>query len=232
MSRLERRYRRPLRVLPEWYRRGREEEMTAIFLAGRTDELGRPGRGETGAVLTGVPGKVLWRGEIVRVLGMLGIFCAGASIANQVVQSGAEHSGSAVTWLRVFDLAPVVAFPALLGGERTPATRVAAAVAAVPGVWAAFQVPSLIRFVAPCPGFHRDAPTPPMRRSLWWGGGAAAGGGLPAIVLIVVVLLFAPIAFVLAGEGLVVGGLVVPAVVLALLLALSTVLPVRRAVRA
>jgi hypothetical protein len=71
-----------------------------------------------------------------------------------------------------------------------------------------------------------------MRRSPWWGGGAAAGGGLPAIVLIVVVLLFAPIAFVLADEGLVVGGLVVPAVVLALLLALSTVLPVRRAVRA
>ncbi|MET8758316.1 hypothetical protein [Lentzea sp. NPDC004782] len=289
MSKLERRYRRLLRVLPQWYRQDREEEMAAIFLAGRTDEHGRPGWGETGAVLglavrthlaagaalTGVPGKVMWRGEIVRALGMLGlllgIFYAGASIAN-AVQSGVEYSGSTVTWLRALDLAPVVAFLALLNGWRTPA-KTAAAVAVVPGminlwpqhvwVWAVFQVPSLVTFVALCLGFHRDAPTPPMRRLLWWGGGAlalgvvggmAAGGGLLAIVLVAValrvvayvrgdavfgralslfaVLLLVPIAFVLAGEGLVVGGLVVPTVVLELLLVLGAVLPVRGAVRA
>jgi hypothetical protein len=204
VSKLERRYRRLLRVLPEWYRRDREEEMVAIFLAGRTDEHGRPGWGETGAVLglavrthlaagaalTGVPGRVRWRGEVVRALGMLGlllgIFYAGASIANVVVRSG-----SAVTWLRALDLAPVVAFLAL------------------------------------CLGFHRDAPTPPMRRLLWWGGGAlvlgvaggvAAGGGLPAIVLVVVALRV--VAYV-RGD-----------VVLTLPLVFGAVLPVRRAVRA
>ncbi|NUT46572.1 MAG: hypothetical protein HOV94_04515, partial [Saccharothrix sp.] len=54
-SNLERRYRALLRILPAWYRAGREEEMVGIFLADRTDDLdlehGWPGWGETGATL-------------------------------------------------------------------------------------------------------------------------------------------------------------------------------------
>ncbi|MEU3644954.1 hypothetical protein AB0E59_16355 [Lentzea sp. NPDC034063] len=222
MSNLERRYRVLLRVLPRWYRRDREEEMVGIFLAERDDDLDLehswPGWGETGAILglavrthlaagaalTSVPAKVVWRGEVVRALGMLGlllgVFYAVAAIVNLAAGVGGPFSA-----VRVLELGPLVALPALLNGRRTLA-KVAAAAPAVLSVvslgqpeyalmWSVFQLPSLVTFVCLCLGFHREAPTPPAGRLLWWGGGAAvlgvlggfaAGVGLLAVGLITV----------------------------------------------
>ncbi|MDX8148668.1 hypothetical protein SK854_41585 [Lentzea sp. BCCO 10_0061] len=224
MSNLERRYRLLLRVLPRWYRQDREEEMVGIFLAERDDDLDLehswPGWGETGAILglsvrthlaagaalTSVPAKVVWRGEVVRALGMigllLGVFYATAAIVNLAV----GVAGPFPVW-RLLELGPLVALPALLAGRRTPA-KVAAAAPAVLSVvslgqpeyavtWSVFQLPSLVTFACLCLGFHREAPTPPARRLLWWGGGAAllgvlggfaAGVGLLSVGLITVVV--------------------------------------------
>ncbi len=224
MSNLERRYRRLLGVLPRWYRQDREEEMVGIFLADRTDELDLehswPGWGETwavlglavrthlaaGAALTSVPAKVMWRGEIVRALGMLGlllgVFYAGASMTNAVRLYNDPEFTSAVTWMRVLDVLPIVAFAALLSGRRTLA-KIVAFVAMVPWAasveeprwvlwWVLFQLPSIVTFACLCLGFHREAPTPPVRRLAWWGGGAlllgVAGGliGAAGVLLVVV----------------------------------------------
>ncbi|MEU0881355.1 hypothetical protein ABZ345_22315 [Lentzea sp. NPDC005914] len=229
MSNLERRYRRLLKVLPRWYRADREEEMVGIFLADRTDELDLehswPGWGETGAVLglgvrthlaagaalTSVPAKVLWRGEVVRALGMfgllLGVFFAGAAVTSLAVAYGNPEWAAEISWWRVLELGPIVAFAALLSGRRTLA-KVAALAPVLLAVaslgeyryllmWSAFQLPSLVTFVCLCLGFHREAPTPPARRVLWWGGGAlllgvlggfAPGAGLIAVGLVTVIL--------------------------------------------
>jgi hypothetical protein len=231
VSNLELRYRRLLRVLPGWYRQDREDEMVGLFLADRTDELDLehswPGWGETFAMLglavrthlaagAGlVPAKVVWRGEIVRALGMLGLllglFYAGVSFTNAVQLYNDPVFTSLVTWTRVLDLAPVVAFVALLGGKRTVA-KVAAAVAITPGlfasgpperllIWVMFQVPSIVTLVCLCLGFHREAPTPPARRLAWWGGGAVllgvgagvlgAGALLVPVLAVVIMRVFA-----------------------------------------
>lgn len=229
VSNLERRYRRLLKVLPGWYRADREEEMVGIFLADRTDDLdlehGWPGWGETwailglgvrthlaaGAALTSVPAKVVWRGEVVRALGMLGlllgVFYVGASIFSMVYAYNHPEIIGGLTWTRVFGVLPIGAFVALLAGKRTPA-KVMAGLAVLPGfvalvdpvrmwIWAAFQLPLLVTFVCLCLGFHREAPTPPARRLAWWGGGAlllglfggfASGAGLIAVALVTVVL--------------------------------------------
>ncbi len=208
MSNLERRYRRLLKVLPRWYRQDREEEMVGLFLADRTDELdlehSRPGWGETGAMVGlsvrtrfaagSAPGGTLWLGEVVRALGMLGLllgmFYAGSSMVNAVWLYNDPEFTSAVTWVRVLDLLPAVAFVALLNGKRTLA-KIVAFVAVVPVAsilgpgwvswWLLFQLPSVVTFLCLCLGFHRDAPTPPARRLAWWGGGAlllGVAGGL------------------------------------------------------
>ncbi|MFI6102242.1 hypothetical protein ACIA8G_42390 [Lentzea sp. NPDC051213] len=225
MRNLERRYRALLRVLPKWYRQDREEEMVGLFLVERTDELDLehswPGWGETFAMLglavrthlaagsgmTQAPAKAVWRGEVVRALGMigllLGVFYAGGAITSMAFAYNHPEIVNALTWLRVFDFAPVVAFVALLAGKRTLA-KVAALAAVMPAFvsladlqhilsWLAFQVPSIVTFVALCLGFHREAPTPPVRRLAWWGGGAllfglaggfALGAGPLAVVLV------------------------------------------------
>ncbi|MFD4636794.1 hypothetical protein ACFWN2_05725 [Lentzea sp. NPDC058436] len=227
MSNLERRYRTLLKVLPGWYRRDREEEMVGIFLTERTDELDLehswPGWGETGAILglavrthlaagaalTSVPAKVVWRGEVVRALGMLGlllgVFYATAAVVNVVAAYGGPQRAG-LDWWRVLELGPLVAFGALLGGRRTLAKVAAGAPVLLTLValgqpeyafaWSVFHVPSWVTFACLCLGFHREAPTPPARRLLWWGGGAvvlgvlggvAAGVGLLAVGLITVV---------------------------------------------
>jgi hypothetical protein len=222
VSKLERRYRTLLKVLPGWYRRDREEEMAGIFLAGRRDpERGWPGWGETcavlslavrthlaaGAALTNVPAKVVWRGEIVRAMGMIGllisVFFAGAAITSTAFL----YDDAGLPWTRVFGVLPIAAFVALLAGKRTLA-KVLMALAVLPGliafvdpirmgVWALWQLPTLVTFLALCLGFHRDAPTPPARRLAWWGGGAlvfgvlsgfASGLGLVLVVLTIVVV--------------------------------------------
>ena len=71
----------------------------------------------------------MWLGEVVRALGMLGLllgmFYAGLSMVNAVGLYNDPVFTSAVTWVRVFDLLPVVAFVALLNGRRTLAKIVA-----------------------------------------------------------------------------------------------------------
>lgn len=208
---LERRYRTLLRVLPRWYRRDREEEMVGIFLAERDDDLDLehswPGWGETwavlglavrthlaaGAALTSVPAKVVWRGEVVRALGMLGLLLGLYYATSAVVQVFTLFGGlDAVPWWRVLELAPFVAFPALLSGRRTLAKVAAGAPALLsvvalgqPGpavlMWTVFQLPSLVTFACLCLGFHREAPVPPARRLLWWGGGAVALGAVGGV---------------------------------------------------
>ncbi|WP_258952926.1 hypothetical protein [Lentzea californiensis] len=212
-------------MLPRWYRRDREEEMVGIFLAEREDDLDLehswPGWGETwavlglavrthlaaGAALTSVPAKVVWRGEVVRALGMLGLLLGLYYATAAVVQVFTLFGGlDAVAWWRVVELAPFVAFPALLSGRRTLAKVAAGAPALLsvvalgqPGpaalMWTVFQLPSLVTFACLCLGFHRDAPVLPARRLLWWGGGAvvlgvvggvAAGAGLLLLGLITV----------------------------------------------
>jgi hypothetical protein len=227
VSNLERRYRALLKVLPRWYREDREEEMVGIFLADRTDELdlehGWPGWGETwavlglatrthlaaGAALAAVPARVVWRGEIVRVMGLVGlllsVFFAGASVTGMAYAHNHPEIVGGFTWTRVFDVLPIVAFAALLAGQRTPA-KVLAALAVLPGlvalvdpvrmgVWALYQLPALVTFACLCLGFHREAPTPSARGFGWWGGGAlvlgvltgfASGLGLVVVVLTVV----------------------------------------------
>ncbi|WP_143036018.1 hypothetical protein [Lentzea fradiae] len=219
MSNLERRYRALLRVLPRWYRADREEEMTGIFLAGRTDELdlehGWPGWGETwavlglavrthlaaGAALTSAPAGVRWLGEIVRALGLIGLFVgvfeAGASVRSVFDESGPLAFSAQGAGGYLFNVLPVVAFAALLAGKRT-AAKVAAGVAALPGVLmmpfagllVLFQLPGLVTFACLCLGFHREAPTPPAGRLAWWGGAALllglAAGAWPGTALLVV----------------------------------------------
>ncbi|WP_394619298.1 hypothetical protein JNUCC0626_09440 [Lentzea sp. JNUCC 0626] len=229
MRNLERRYRALLKVLPGWYRQDREEEMVGIFLAERDDDLDLehswPGWGETWAVLglsvrthlaagagmSSVPAKVVWRGEVVRALGMLGLllglFYATAAVVSVTTVGLANPNQPDPGWWRVLELGPFLAFGALLAGKRTLA-KVAAAAPVLLAVgslgqpsyalaWGLFQLPSLVTFVALCLGFHREAPTPPARRLLWWGGGAvllgvlggvATGVGLIAIGLITAVV--------------------------------------------
>ncbi|GLY50175.1 hypothetical protein [Lentzea sp. NBRC 102530] len=220
MRNLERRYRALLKVLPGWYRRDREEEMVGIFLAERDDDLDLehswPGWGETWAVLglslrthlaagagmSSVPANVVWRGEVVRALGVLGLLLGLYYATSGLVLTITLRSHA--PWWRVLELAPFVAFPALFTGRRTLA-KIAAAVPALvsldaltqPGpavwMWTVFQLPALVTFTCLCLGFHREAPTPPARRLLWWGGGAvalgvvggfAAGAGLLLLALV------------------------------------------------
>ncbi|MGW6928699.1 hypothetical protein ACWGE0_01465 [Lentzea sp. NPDC054927] len=202
MSNLERRYRALLKVLPRWYRREREEEMVGIFLDGRADGLDRehgwPGWGETraalglatrthlaaGAALAAVPARVVWRGEIVRALGMIGllvgVFQAGASVQSAFYATGNPELSRPAPEMLVLNLLPIAAFVALLAGKRTLAKSVAF-LASVPGLlllgpqpgsWLLWQLPMLVTFACLCLGFHREAPTPPAGRLAWWGGGA------------------------------------------------------------
>ncbi|MDX8030511.1 hypothetical protein SK803_09830 [Lentzea sp. BCCO 10_0856] len=219
MSNLERRYRVLLKVLPRWYREDREEEMAGIFLAGRADDLelehGWPGWGETravlglavrthlaaGAGLTGVPSRVMWRGEIVRALGMIGllvgVFQAGASVRSAFYATGNPELSRPAPEMLVINVLPIAAFVALLAGKRTLAKSMAF-LAAVPGLllfgpqpgsWLLWQLPMLVTFACLCLGFHREAPTPPAGRLAWWGGGAlllglVAGPWLGTVALV------------------------------------------------
>ena len=223
VSNLERRYRTLLKVLPGWYREDREEEMVGLFLVERTDELDLehswPGWGETWAVLglaarthlapDNAPPKVVWRGEVVRAMGLLGlllsVYFAGTFIASMAYAYRHPEIIGGLAWTRVFDVLPIAAFVALLAGMRTPA-KVLAGLAVLPGlvvlldpirmgVWALYQLPVVVTFACLCLGFHREAPTPSARRFGWWGGGALLLGlltgfvsGLVVIVLAVVVL--------------------------------------------
>src|SRR5439155_23788308 len=105
MTRLERRYRRLLRLLPGWYRADREDEMVATFLADRDDDLGLeygwPGWREAWAVAVlavrirqraDAPPRSAMIGDALRLVALGGLL-AGA----------AAHAG----WLAVMLAVPV-----------------------------------------------------------------------------------------------------------------------------
>ncbi len=164
-----------------------------------------------GSGMTSAPTKAVWRGEVVRALGMigllLGVFYAGAAVTSLAVAFGNPEWAPMITGWRVLELGPVVAFVALLSGRRTLA-KVAAAAPVVltvvslgqPGyvlLWGVFQLPHFVTFLCLCLGFHREAPTPPARRLAWWGGGAlllglvggvATGTGLIVIALLTMIV--------------------------------------------
>ncbi|ONI82966.1 hypothetical protein ALI144C_18115 [Actinosynnema sp. ALI-1.44] len=86
-SRLERRYRALLKVLPRWYREKRADEMVDTFISGRQDDIdqeyGWPGWSEAGSVaalavrtrLSGSDGppRAVALGETIRLVAMLGL---------------------------------------------------------------------------------------------------------------------------------------------------------------
>jgi hypothetical protein len=102
MTKLERRYRMLLRVLPGWYRAEREEEMVGIFLADRDDELDLehswPGWSETWATLAlavrtrlaanAAPARAIAVGNVVRLVAVLGLLACSA-----------QAVGSAAVWI-------------------------------------------------------------------------------------------------------------------------------------
>jgi hypothetical protein len=152
MTRLERRYRLLLRLLPPWYRRQRAEEMAATFLAGRADELdleyGWPGWMEFWSIVAlaartrlaadAAPPRALAMGDAVRLVALLGLL---AQAALGLGQLGSEllrlrYSGllgrASVVELGV-PLVAIVPFVLLVLGHRTWA-KVTAVAAVVPGV--------------------------------------------------------------------------------------------------
>ncbi|MDQ1652329.1 MAG: hypothetical protein QOI35_1529 [Cryptosporangiaceae bacterium] len=154
MSRLERRYRTVLRMLPRWYRDDREDEMAAVFLTERDDsvdlEYSWPGWGETAAVaalairtrLAGDSGpeRALAWGQAVRLVALLGLaaWAAGgvaSELAVAIRQLGfPQYAGLAAAdqgWqVGVSTLAVVCAagaFVALVTGRRGAAKWLAVA---------------------------------------------------------------------------------------------------------
>ncbi|WP_447001787.1 hypothetical protein ACRAKI_18675 [Saccharothrix isguenensis] len=186
-SRLERRYRTLLRVLPAWYRAEREEEMVGIFFADRGDDLeleyGWPGWGETAATL-GLAVRVRFgvrrpAGAVVRLLaltGLLGLLVVSA----QSWTVAARFDGDLDRPVWWYDVLAVAAFAALVAGQRA-AGRVAGGLLGVAGLWPVvwmlaevgsvswphllWQLPVWVTAVAVLLGFHREAPPVPR---VWW----------------------------------------------------------------
>ncbi|MFD7660305.1 hypothetical protein ACFV4N_40540, partial [Actinosynnema sp. NPDC059797] len=203
-SRLERRYRALLRLLPGWYRAGREEEMVGLFLADRDDALdlehGWPGWGEAAATL-GLAVRVRLgarrpAGEAVRLVGMTGLLAQLVAMGQEAVVAVRFGVPPQSWWWYV---PVVVAFAGLVAGRRA-AGRAAAGVVGVlavapwaqsvlmgwPSWWATlFALPLWVTAAAVVAGFHVEAPRPSSR---WWvtaAAGVVAGvvGALAAVGL-------------------------------------------------
>ncbi|MFT7839113.1 hypothetical protein Q5530_23475 [Saccharothrix sp. BKS2] len=199
-SRLERRYRALLRVLPGWYRAEREEEMVGLFLADRDDELDLehswPGWGEAGATaalaLRVRLGARRPAGGLVRLVGMTGLL-AQLVMVGQVWAAVARSGVPPQAWWA--DVPVVVAFAALVAGHRAlgrAAGAVTGLLAVLPWVhsalsgapwWftAVFALPVWVTAVAVVAGFHAEAPRPGPR---WWAA-AVAGVAAGAVVSLV-----------------------------------------------
>lgn len=188
MTRLERRYRLLLRVLPLWYRRDREDEMVATFLADREDELEReygwPGWPEAWSIaglglrtrlsaITGTP-----RGPAVRLVALLGLLAQSVQglaslVAALISPRSGDWSGAGRAYMTMLMLSAMASFLLLVLGRRTSA-KIVAVVALLPGLvalernltvvgspWPAI-VANLPLWVAVCclfAGFRRQAPT-------------------------------------------------------------------------
>jgi hypothetical protein len=159
MTRLERRYRLLLRALPRWYRREREEEMVATFLAARHHadpedealdlEYGWPGWPEARATAalgmrtrlaaTAAPPRVVVLGHTVRLAALLGLLAQSALAAAALVNLAATallhpHDGSATPATigeTTLLLCPAAALVLLVRGHRAWA-KITATAAVVP----------------------------------------------------------------------------------------------------
>ncbi|MCP3803154.1 hypothetical protein NLX83_28140 [Allokutzneria sp. A3M-2-11 16] len=157
MSRLERRYRRMLAVLPRWYRAEREEEMVAAFLedvdrdpdADVRLNFGWPGWGEFGSLLalsartrwpgtTGSP-RALVKGQVVRLIALMGmVVLSGVALVHRLLEL----------------------FPELFGFRHEHANAVTAAPRGFDWfdlVWLAYHGAALLCFVALLHGAYRVA---------------------------------------------------------------------------
>ncbi|HEX4225497.1 MAG TPA: hypothetical protein VHZ97_24240 [Pseudonocardiaceae bacterium] len=93
-SPLERRYRRLLRILPEWYRRDRADEMVATLLEGREARLDRgPGLAESLSVLglavrtrlsATAPTRAMAAGNVARGIVLFGLAIAGITAVDRL----------------------------------------------------------------------------------------------------------------------------------------------------
>lgn len=200
-SNLERRYRALLRLLPAWYRAGREEEMVGLFLTDRVDGLDLehswPGWGEAWATLV-LAVRVRFgarrpAGGLARLVGMVGLL-AGVVMAAQSGASLVRSVEPVPSWW--VDAVAVVAFAALVSGHRSVG-RTAAAVAGLAAAWPwapallgdvpsgwvlLFAVPAWVTAAAVLAGFHAEAPLPSRR---WWLPGAlGAAGGVLSVVAV------------------------------------------------
>jgi hypothetical protein len=154
MTRLERRYRLLLRMLPGWYRAEREEEMVATFLADRDDELdleyGWPGWREAWAVAVlavrarqsaDAPPRTATIGNALRLVALGGLLAettvaAGALIFMLAVPDPGPPRYPYPWWLQAHlagALAIIAAFVLVTTGART-AAKALAAVAVLPGL--------------------------------------------------------------------------------------------------
>jgi hypothetical protein len=156
MSRLERRYRRLLGVLPRWYRAEREEEMVGTFMADRDDELdfeyGWPGWPEAFAMLAlavrtrfavdSGPARAIALGNAVRLVALLGLLANAAVALGQLAPLALNGLGGQVPILDYpgdylvtvgLAAASVLAFVLLVTGRRG-AARVLAVAALLPSM--------------------------------------------------------------------------------------------------
>jgi hypothetical protein len=159
MTRLERRYRLLLRVLPRWYRGEREEEMVSTYLAARHHadpddealdlEYGWPGWPEARATAalavrtrlaaTAAPPRVLLLGRTVRLAALLGLLTQSALAAATLVNIVAAmllhpHDGLSTPTTAgdtTLLLCPVATLALLVRGHPTWA-KITAAVAVAP----------------------------------------------------------------------------------------------------
>ncbi len=204
MRSLERRYRLLLKVLPQWYRRDREEEMVGLFLAGCRERCW-PGWGEIGAMLAlavrtrfavgGAPENAVRLGGVVRWLGVLGLLMSFSSVAPGVHRQFMLLSRPEVVpsfWPVVSLLLPVLALVLLVSGRWGWAKVLAGALLVVSLVQflavntgvatVVWHLPSVVAFGCLCLGFHGNASVPSVRRLVWWGGGAVVLG-LPDLLV-------------------------------------------------
>ncbi|GAA0590574.1 hypothetical protein GCM10010174_01980 [Kutzneria viridogrisea] len=198
-SRLENRYRVLLRALPEWYRAEREQEMLAVWLAERTDELdleyGWPGWAETRSLLglalrtrLSGPPRSAALGDAVRLVALIGLLVQvglGTAYAVNIVLSPVADLLALVLDL-LLAVGSVGALASLATGRRVQGL-VLGLVALVPSLLGLASHPALWAIANALPewatalclvlGYHREAPLPKARP---WLTATALASGLGA----------------------------------------------------
>ncbi|MFC7615966.1 hypothetical protein ACFQV2_23245 [Actinokineospora soli] len=180
-TRLERRYRALLRVLPRSYRAQREEEMVASFLDGRPGDLdgeyGWPGWPETAATVGLAVRTRVGDGDAVRTAGLFGLLLGIAMAAAAATAGGLDEP----LWL-LAHAASAAALVAAVRGAAVEARLLAAVPVLVgllplamafgpgeapwqPALRATFLLPAVITLLALCATTPKASPAGCGRRS-------------------------------------------------------------------